>query len=61
MCRKRNRKLQKLSPLYKMVDKLQGVFGCAEVLWPSQPNGVMSSAVSLPNPSLLGRLSPLSG
>ena len=22
---------------------------CVEVLWPSQPNGVMSSAVSLPN------------
>ena len=24
-------------------------FVCVEVLWPSQPNGVMSSAVSLPN------------
>ena len=31
---------------------------CVEVLRPSQPNGVMSSMVSLPN---LGRLSPLSG
>ena len=34
---------------------------CVEVLWPSQPNGVMSSAVSFPNHTLLGRLSPLSG
>ena len=34
------------------------LFVCVEVLRPSQPNGVMSSAVSLPN---LGRLSPLSG
>ena len=37
---------------------------CVEVLRPSQPNGVMSSAVSLPTfvtKLLLGRLSPLSG
>ena len=34
---------------------------CVEVLRPSQPKGVMSSAVSLPNHTLLGRLSPLSG
>ena len=35
---------------------------CVEVLWPSQPNGIMSNVVSLPNPTrLLGRLSPLSG
>ena len=25
------------------------LFVCVEVLWPSQPNGVMLSAVSLPN------------
>ena len=25
------------------------LFVCVEVLWPSQPNGVMSSIVSLPN------------
>ena len=37
------------------------VIVCVEVLRPSQPNGVMSSAVSLPNHTLLGRLSPLSG
>ena len=37
------------------------LFVCVEVLRPSQPNGVMSSAVSLPNHTLLGRLSPLSG
>ena len=35
-------------------------FVCVEVLRPSQSNGVMSSAVSLPNHILLGRLSPLS-
>ena len=28
---------------------VEGVFVCVEVLRPSQPNGVMSSAVSLPN------------
>ena len=36
-------------------------FVCVEVLRPSQPNEVMSSAVSLPNHTLLSRLSPLSG
>ena len=35
------------------------LFVCVEVLWPSQPNGVMSSAVSLPNHIFTG-LSPLS-
>ena len=37
------------------------MFVCVEVLWPSQPSGVMLSMVSLPNHTLLGRLSPLSG
>ena len=37
------------------------MFVCVEVLRPSQPNGVMSSAVSLLPTCLLGRLSPLSG
>ena len=36
-------------------------FVCVEVLRPSKPNGVMSSAVSLLTTRLLGRLSPLSG
>ena len=36
-------------------------FVCVEVLRSSQPNGAMSSAVSLPNHTILGRLSPLSG
>ena len=27
---------------------------CVEVLWPSQPNGVMSSVVSLPNHTFNG-------
>ena len=32
-----------------------GVFVCVEVLRPSQPNGVMSSAVSLPNHTFTGQ------
>ena len=28
---------------------------CVEVLWPSQPNGVMSSVVSLPNHTFTGQ------
>ena len=28
---------------------------CVEVLWPSQPNGVMSSMVSLPNHTYTGQ------
>ena len=35
-------------------------FVCVEVLWPSQPNGVTSSMVSLSNPTFTGRLSPVS-
>ena len=35
-------------------------FVCVEVLRPSQPNGVMSSAVSLPNHTFTGQ-DPLSG
>ena len=36
---------------YKMVY----LFVCVEVLRPSQPNGVMSSAVSLPNHTFTGQ------
>ena len=32
-----------------------GRFVCVEVLRPSQPNGVMSSAVSLPNNTFTGQ------
>ena len=31
------------------------IFVCVEVLWPSQSNGVMSSAVSLPNRAFTGQ------
>ena len=31
------------------------VFVCVEVLRPSQPNGIMSSAVSLPNHTFTGQ------
>ena len=33
----------------------QGLFVCVEVLRPSQPNGVMSRAVSLPNHIFTGQ------
>ena len=36
------------------------LFVCVEILRPSQPNAVMSSAVSLPNHKFTG-LSPLGG
>ena len=47
------RKPQKLSHFFKMAEKEQCV--CVEVLRPSQPNGVMSSAVSLPNHMFTGQ------
>ena len=28
---------------------------CVEILWPNQPNGVMSSTVSLPNHAFTGQ------
>ena len=31
------------------------LFVCVEVLWPSQPLGVMSSAVNLPNHTFTGQ------
>ena len=33
----------------------KGIFVCVEVLRPSQPNGVMSSAVSSPNHTFTGQ------
>ena len=42
--------------LYEVLSKyLKQFFVCVEVLWPSQPNGVMSSAVSLPNHTFTGQ------
>ena len=44
---------------FKSVDQnsfsVRILFVCVEVLWPSQPNGVMSSAVSLPNHTFPGQ------
>ena len=37
------------------VINIKSVFVCVEVLRPSQPNGVMSSAVSLPNHTFTGQ------
>ena len=36
-------------------DRCDDLFVCVEVLRPSQPNGVMSSAVSLPNHTFTGQ------
>ena len=44
-----SRILLHLNPIYAVL------FVCVEVLRPSQPNGVMSSAVSLPNDTFIGQ------
>ena len=36
-------------------EREKSLFVCVEVLRPSQPNGVMSSAVSLPNHTFTGQ------
>ena len=36
-------------------------FACVEVLRPSQPNGVMTSAISMPYHTFTDRISPVSG
>ena len=36
-------------------DQLASEFVCVEALWPSQSNGVMLTAVSLPNHTLTGQ------
>ena len=41
---------------YRVIFGTCEVFVCVEVLWPSQPNGVMSSAVSLPNHTFTGQV-----
>ena len=45
----------KLDVFYLLVYTPVCLFVCVEVLQPSQPNGVMSSAVSLPNHTLTGQ------
>ena len=39
----------------KLVKGGDKYFVCVEVLWPSQPNGLMSSAVNLPNHTFTGQ------
>ena len=39
----------------KMANSIDSEFVCVEVLRPSQPNGVMSSLVSLPNHIFTGQ------
>ena len=45
-----SRKIAKIAKLAKIIN-----FVCVEVLRPSLPNGVMSSAVSLPNHTFTGQ------
>ena len=40
--------------LHTFLGSKMDLFVCVEVLQPSQPNGVMSSAVSLPNHTFTG-------
>ena len=44
-----------LSSLISFYCHFDHFFVCVEVLQPSQPNGVMSSAVSLPNHTFTGQ------
>ena len=39
----------------KNINVFENLFVCVEVLRPSQPSGVMSSAVSLPNHTFTGQ------
>ena len=48
------KKVKKNKILYSSITN-RGLFVCVEVLWPSQPNGVMSSTVSLPNHTFTGQ------
>ena len=43
------------NPESDVVEEFQDLFVCVEVLRPSQPNGVMSSLVSLPNHTFTGQ------
>ena len=38
-----------------MIVAFSRLVSCVDVLWPSQPSGVMSSAVSLPNHTFAGQ------
>ena len=40
---------------YQTPFSVKEIFVCVEVLQPSQPNGVMSSTVSLPNHTFTGQ------
>ena len=55
MTRVKNKQFRHLSDPSSIVDRVWVLFVCVEVLPPSQPNGVMSSAVSLPNHTFNGQ------
>ena len=44
-----------LAEMARAADPLQSLFICVEVLRPSQPNGVMSSMISLSNHTFTGQ------
>ena len=56
--KKKKKKRKILNVLHTVVEVFNCIvflFVCVEVLRPSQPNGVMSSAVSLPNHTFTGQ------
>ena len=53
--KKKNTKNIKMPSAAVVINILRVEFVCVEVLRPSQPNGVMSSTVSLPNHTFTGQ------
>ena len=51
-CIDKSMQVKRVPTTYVFIKRL---VGCVEVLRPSQPNGVMSSAVSLPNHMFTGQ------
>ena len=52
---KNKKKILQICHYMKMFLHNRSLFVCVEVLWPSQPNGVMSSADSLLNHMFTGQ------
>ena len=54
-CDSNKRSFGKRAELWELIQLRDPTFVCVEVLRPSQPNRVMSSAVSLPNHTFTGQ------
>ena len=46
---------QKMFGMQESMQEVTKVFICVEVLWPSQPNGVKKSVISIPNQTFTGQ------